>query len=452
MKFNNKISDFFNPTTNPGGGMRFANLKPAERNKQTAPFMGTGLSQMLANPIQRPQPVSPPMAQGGTQPSAPAPMSAPMSAPMAAPMDAPMAAPMAAPAASEVPPIPSQWTKPDGTFFTPDEIAGNIASTLQKGSAGGDIGTIAGNNIVGGTKTTEQLETELRLLNNAQGDIASGAEDPFGVASDSGISYSPQELQAIENAYAGIYDPAIESARNKVIQRQSQEKEAKEAELATAKAESEFQNDLTILGKKHGYDLDKMKADQGFQMKLAGYKASLAASADAAKASSGMTPYSDERSFRTVQTIDELMGQVTNKTVGFGSLLAGIPTTDATTFRSQLNTLKASIAFGELTAMREASKTGGALGNVSNVELVLLESALAGLDTAQGVQAFQGQLSKAKESINRWRKAQGGSSLGTSEAPTGSKVLVSATGESFDASDLTPAEYQEAIADGFKPK
>jgi len=188
-------------------------------------------------------------------------------------------------------------------------------------------------------------------------------------------------------------------------------------------------------------------------MKLTKYKASVAASAAAAQAgsaASGLTPYSDERSFRTVQTIDELMGQVSNFTVGFGSLLAGVPTSQATSFRSQLNTLKASIAFGELTAMREASKTGGALGNVSNIELGLLESALAGLDTAQGVEDFKGQLAKAKGSINRWREAQGAAALGTGQAPGGSRVLVSPTGESFDASDLTPAEYQEAIADGFR--
>lgn len=412
MKFNNKINSFFNPTTNPGGGARFA-----ESTKPTAPFRGPSLSSMLSNTAQRPQPVSPPMAQGGAQPAMPS-AGFPSAAPAA--VAAPMAAPAAAPMASEVPPIPSQWMKPDGTFFTPDEIAGNVATTLQQGSGQGDIGTLARNNFAGDAKTTEQMSTELRLLNNAQGDIASGAEDPFGIASDSGIAYTPAELQAIESSYAGIYDPAITSAMSKLERRQGQEEAASAAKIATEKAEAEFQNDLTILGKKHGYDLDKMKADQGFQMKLASYKSSLAASADAAKAGSGMTPYSDERSFRTVQTIDELMGQVTNKTVGFGSLLAGIPTTDATTFRSQLNTLKAAIAFGELTAMREASKTGGALGNVSNIELGLLESALAGLDTAQGVQDFKGQLSKAKESINRWRSAQGGSTLGTSEAPTGS--------------------------------
>lgn len=45
-----------------------------------------------------------------------------------------------------------------------------------------------------------------------------------------------------------------------------------------------------------------------------------------------------------------------------------------------LNTVKAAVAFGTLQKMREASKTGGALGAVSAPELALLESALGSLD------------------------------------------------------------------------
>jgi hypothetical protein len=45
--------------------------------------------------------------------------------------------------------------------------------------------------------------------------------------------------------------------------------------------------------------------------------------------------------------------------------------------------------FATLQAMREASKTGGALGNVSNFEVKKLESAFAGLDRRQGTQSFQ---------------------------------------------------------------
>lgn len=61
---------------------------------------------------------------------------------------------------------------------------------------------------------------------------------------------------------------------------------------------------------------------------------------------------------------------------------------------AQLNTLKSQIATNVLQAMREASKTGGALGNVSEGELGLLENNIAALDPAQSMPAFQAQLDK----------------------------------------------------------
>lgn len=121
----------------------------------------------------------------------------------------------------------------------------------------------------------------------------------------------------------------------------------------------------------------------------------------------GPSAYSMERSARTLQSVDELMGKISNKTAGWGNLAAGIPASDAMNFASELDTLKANIAFNELTAMREASKTGGALGQVSNVELRLLESALGALNPRQSPENLKAQLSKIKESIGRWQQASG---------------------------------------------
>ena len=118
-----------------------------------------------------------------------------------------------------------------------------------------------------------------------------------------------------------------------------------------------------------------------------------------------VSSYTDEMKNRTLQSIDELMSQVNPYTVGFGTLIKGVPTTAARSFAAQLETLKASIAFGELTAMREASKTGGALGQVSDKEGQLLQNALGALDQGQSVEQFKAQLKKIKESIERWKAA-----------------------------------------------
>ena len=46
-------------------------------------------------------------------------------------------------------------------------------------------------------------------------------------------------------------------------------------------------------------------------------------------------------------------------------------------------TMKGNIGFAKLQAMREASPTGGALGQVSNIELELLTGVIGSLDQAQ---------------------------------------------------------------------
>lgn len=118
-----------------------------------------------------------------------------------------------------------------------------------------------------------------------------------------------------------------------------------------------------------------------------------------------MSSYMRERVVRNLNSIDDLMGQISGWTTGAGSLLSVIPGTSARNFAADVNTLSANIAFGELTAMREASKTGGALGQVSERELALLEAALGSLDRAQSPAQFKESLENIKESIERWQAA-----------------------------------------------
>ena len=117
-----------------------------------------------------------------------------------------------------------------------------------------------------------------------------------------------------------------------------------------------------------------------------------------------VSSYTEEMKNRTLESVDELLTQVNPYTVGFGVLAKGIPTSQARSFAAQLDTLKANIAFGELTAMREASKTGGALGQVSDREGKLLANALGALDQGQSPEQFKAQLEKIKNSINKWKQ------------------------------------------------
>lgn len=135
------------------------------------------------------------------------------------------------------------------------------------------------------------------------------------------------------------------------------------------------------------------------------YRGAVAQAVSLAGPQQTISPYQQERMTRNLNSIDNLMGQVSNWTTGVGSLLSVIPGTAARDFKADVSELSANIAFGELTAMREASKTGGALGAVSEKELQLLESALGSLDRAQSPAQFKEALTTIKSSIERWKAA-----------------------------------------------
>ncbi len=66
-----------------------------------------------------------------------------------------------------------------------------------------------------------------------------------------------------------------------------------------------------------------------------------------------------------------------------GNLLSGIPGTGARDVAALLDTVKANAGFEKLQAMRAASPTGGALGNVTERELSLLQAAIGNLEQSQ---------------------------------------------------------------------
>jgi len=78
---------------------------------------------------------------------------------------------------------------------------------------------------------------------------------------------------------------------------------------------------------------------------------------------------------------------------GVGGTLT-IPGTDAANFKAGLQTLQSQVAFGVLQNMRNNSKTGGALGQVSDKEGQLLAANLAAIDRAQSPEEFRNALDR----------------------------------------------------------
>lgn len=80
-----------------------------------------------------------------------------------------------------------------------------------------------------------------------------------------------------------------------------------------------------------------------------------------------------------------------------GSVLSRVPGTNAYDVSALTQTIRANIGFDRLQQMREASPTGGALGQVSNQELSTLQAVLGNLDQSQSQQQFEYNLRRLGE-------------------------------------------------------
>jgi hypothetical protein len=97
------------------------------------------------------------------------------------------------------------------------------------------------------------------------------------------------------------------------------------------------------------------------------------------------------------QEIDQALKLVGPFTAGLGAPLSKIPASAARSLAAKLNTIKSNVGFDRLQQMRDASPTGGALGNVSNVELELLQATLGSLDQALAPEQLREHLTRLRE-------------------------------------------------------
>ena len=152
----------------------------------------------------------------------------------------------------------------------------------------------------------------------------------------------------------------------------------------------------------------------GFQMQPDGTAAPIpgtpqAASMDARTRMQVMEMQNGERLLDTIGTVSE---QVNPSTTGLvGSVLNNIPGTAATDLSEAINPITAALSFDRLQQMRDASPTGGALGQVSERELQLLGSAVASLSTRQSPVQLRRNLETVRRHYTNWlntvRQSQG---------------------------------------------
>lgn len=81
------------------------------------------------------------------------------------------------------------------------------------------------------------------------------------------------------------------------------------------------------------------------------------------------------------KVIQESKDLISGFTTGYGSFLSVLPLTDAKTLQNNIDTIKSNLAFSQLTALKEASKTGASgLGAVTRNEFESLQSTISKLD------------------------------------------------------------------------
>ena len=110
-----------------------------------------------------------------------------------------------------------------------------------------------------------------------------------------------------------------------------------------------------------------------------------------------MAPYAESAS----KAIDDAIAIVEGfpgRTTGLGGqVFSNIGGTRANDLRTALDTVKANVGFDKLQAMRDASPTGGALGQVSTYEINLLQSVIASLDQSQTPEKLLENLERVRQ-------------------------------------------------------
>ena len=94
---------------------------------------------------------------------------------------------------------------------------------------------------------------------------------------------------------------------------------------------------------------------------------------------------------------DETYNPFTRTTGFFGNIMKAVPGTPAHDTSASINTIEAAIGFDRLQAMRDASPTGGALGQVSEMELKHLNASLGSLRQSSSREQFAANLAQVKK-------------------------------------------------------
>jgi len=238
------------------------------------------------------------------------------------------------------------------------------------------------------------------------------------------ISITGEREQQLQNALSQLPEDANEQQIQSVLRRYGDPKTVLQALERKSNLESQAQERQRIQEEKTQFMREKLNSDQEFKRELTRLQADLRSGTsslqqqlvqekidalrqkkqDAIDKQLGTAEGVIENTKVVLDKIDEAEKLVGKGTTGFGSYLSIVPGTPARELSTVIGTIKARLGFDQLQQMRNASPTGGALGQVSNRELASLEGALASLDQGLSADALKQNLKQIKESYSRWQQ------------------------------------------------
>jgi phage tail tube protein FII len=234
-----------------------------------------------------------------------------------------------------------------------------------------------------------------------------------------------QREQQLQSALSQLPEDASEQQIQGVLRRYGDPKTVLQALERKNNLDAQLAERRRIQEEQNQFRREQLEKDQNFQMQLARLQADLKAGTtslqqqliqekidtlrqkkqdaiDAQLASAEGVVRGTQTVLGKVEEADKLVGKATT---GIGSYLSIVPGTSARELSSAIATIKSRLGFDQLQQMRNASPTGGALGQVAVKELEALQAAVSSLDQGLSPEALKRNLGQIKQSYENWQNA-----------------------------------------------
>lgn len=289
-------------------------------------------------------------------------------------------------------------------------------------------------------------EQTMDLMNEFEGDIASyrsAIQGKYNLQKQQTLGQISAEAYSAGNAY---YDKLINDFQQKEQQRWEQFQS--DREFTATEGQRLFERGQTE--KEFDYQKEVDKIEQAFKERQITDQEKTSALQRLKLNKEINAPVEGEGEFKSQLAVQgrqavSSMLKIAESNPGIFGRTAALPLPDSLrsdafrNYEAQLDSLKGNIIPAALTAMREASKTGGALGQVSDREGAWLSASLGALSMTQHPETVKEQLKQIDTSLSRWQTAV--DQYGDGQGSAGGTVIMTGPQGSFNV----PADKVETF-------